>query len=136
MKKTITLFLLFITLFSCKDENVERLKQENEQLQKQLNEKQKNTIKYTLTAIYYKMGDVEGDYNGQRLTNIRNKAIYSDIIEVENFDRTIELKLQDQLEKELRRLHQMFIHSLQKRETFVFDTYEEASEFKFKITNK
>ena len=136
MKKTITLFLLFITLFSCKDENVERLKQENEQLQKQLNEKQKNTIKYTLTVIYYKMGDVEGDYNGQRLTNIRNKAIYSDIIEVENFDRTIELKLQDQLEKELRRLHQMFIHSLQKRETFVFDTYEEASEFKFKITNK
>lgn len=136
MKKTITLFLLFITLFSCKDENVERLKQENEQLQKQLNEKQKNTIKYTLTAIYYKMGDVEGDHNGQRLTNIRNKVIYSDIIEVENFDRTIELKLQDQLEKELRRLHQMFIHSLQKRETFVFDTYEEASEFKFKITNK
>lgn len=136
MKKTITLFLLFITLFSCKDENVERLKQENEQLQKQLNEKQRNAKKYTLTAIYYKMGDVEGDYNGQRLTNIRNKAIYSDIIEVENFDRTIELKLQDQLEKELRRLHQMFIHSLQKRETFVFDTYEEASEFKFKITNK
>jgi hypothetical protein len=43
--------------------------------------------------------------------------------------------MQDELEKECRS-HNPLLESIQKREIFVFDSYKEASEFKFKTVNK
>jgi hypothetical protein len=44
-------------------------------------------------------------------------------------------KLQDDLETKCRTRYGVTLHSIQKRETYIFDSYEEASKFKYKTLN-
>lgn len=137
MKKIILLSLSLTILISCKNDRIEKLEQENIDLQRQLMEKNKVINQYAVTIIHLKMGNtLEGTDSGMELRNIKNKIFCSEIKEIQNFDQSIKFWLQDQLEKELRRLHSGFIQSIQKRETFIFDTYAEASEFRFKTINE
>ena len=138
MKKYILILLSLISLQSCKNENneIEKLKEENEALKKQIIEKPVNNPKFVWTVITYKIGTIEGDANGQRLTNINTQSSWTEIEEIPNFDYTTKLRMEDEFESKLRQRHSMFLHSIVKRETYDFNTYAEASEFKYKTVNK
>lgn len=138
MKKYILILISLISLQSCKNENneIEKLKEENEALKKQIIEKPVNNPKFVWTVITYKIGSIVGDANGQRLTNIKTQSSWTEIEEIPNFDYTTKLRIEDEFESELRQRHSMFLHSIVKRETYDFNTYAEASEFKYKTVNK
>lgn len=137
MKKVILLTgVTLITLSSCKNKELEELRLENEQLR---NEKfQQSQTVYVWTVIECKVGNYtldngygkEGFFNG---TN--NTLFWSDIEEVNVFNEDIKYKFQDELENKCRQRYGRALHSIQKKETFTFNSYTEASQFKDSVIN-
>ena len=141
MKNYILLLVLIFIVQSCQNDNkneIKRLQEENEMLKMQVNEEPINidNPKFVWTVITYKTGIIEGDENGERLTNIKTQSSWTDIVEVANYDYTSKLRIQDEFEHKLRQKKSSFLHSIVKRETFDFNTYAEASEFRSKTINK
>lgn len=134
MKKYVFIVLGLISLQACKNQNeeLERLKSENEFLKSRIEQTPINTTKFVWTVINYKVGSWSPE---RGFYNLQNKLYWSDIEEVNGFNESLKFKMQDELEKRCRN-NNALLESIQKRETFVFDSYKEASEFKFKITNK
>ncbi|MEZ7498343.1 hypothetical protein QO200_06290 [Flavobacterium sp. Arc3] len=138
MKKIIFLLISLISLQSCKNNSIEieKLKEENKVLKEQIINKPINIPKYVWTVITYKIGARHFDDNGgSRLKNIETKSSWTDIIEVQNFDYTTKLKMEDEFENRIRQTNSILLHSIVKRETYDFNSYAEASEFKYKTTN-
>jgi hypothetical protein len=134
MKRNILMLLFLIFLQSCKNQNEElnKLKSENEILKSKIDQTPINSTKFVWTVIYYKVGDWSPE---RGFYNYKNQLYWSEVVEVNNFNENIKYKLQDELEKECRNRIAL-LESIQKRETFVFDSYKQASEFKFKTVNK
>lgn len=140
--------LIFCSFFiSCsngkskKEILLDSLRIENELLKESLLELeiQRNQIKYVWTLIEHKRGKYffgSSEGNGGFEGPLTNYIFYSDIIEVSGFNEEKEYRLQDELEKELRSQFGLSLHSIQKRETFVFDTYKQASEHRYNFLNK
>lgn len=126
--------LPLLLLQACKNQNEEldRLRNENELLKNKIDETPINSIKFVWTMIYYKVGDWSPE---RGFYNLKSRVYWSDVEEVNNFNDNVKYKIQDELEKECRSQNPL-LESIQKRETFVFDSYKEASEFKFKTVNK
>lgn len=141
MKSYILLLVSILIMQSCKNDSsdeIKRLQEENEMLKMQISEKPINidNPKYVWTVITYKTGIIEGDENGEHLTNIKTQSSWTDIVEVADYDYTSKLKIEDAFEHQLRQKKSSFLHSIVKRETFDFNTYAEASEFRSKTINK
>lgn len=134
MKKYIFILMSIISLQACKNQNeeLEKLRNENEHLKKTIEQTPINTTKFVWTVINFKVGDWSPE---RGFYNLKNRLYWSDIEEVNNFDENLKYKLQDELEKKCRTRNAL-LESIQKRETFIFDSYKEASEFKFKTVNK
>lgn len=134
MKRCILMLLFLIFLQACKNQNEEldKLKIENELLKNKIDQTPINSTKFVWTVINYKVGDWSPD---RGFYNLKSRLYWSDVEEVNNFNENIKYKMQDELEKECRNRISL-LESIQKRETFVFDSYKEASEFKFKTVNK
>lgn len=134
MKRYILIILSLLLLQACKNQNEElnRLRNENELLKNKIDQTPINSTKFVWTIINYKVGDWSPE---RGFYNLKNRVYWSDVEEVSNFNENMKYKMQDELEKECRS-HNPLLESIQKRETFVFDSYKEASEFKFKTVNK
>lgn len=134
MKKYILIILPLLLLQACKNQNEEldRLKNENELLKNKIAETPINSTKFVWTMIYYKVGNWSPE---RGFYNLKSRVYWSDVEEVNNFNDNVKYKMQDELEKECRSQNPL-LESIQKRETFVFDSYKEASGFKFKTVNK
>lgn len=134
MKRCILMLLFLIFLQACKNQNEEldKLKIENELLKNKIDQTPINSTKFVWTVINYKVGDWSPE---RGFYNLKSRLYWSDVEEVNNFNENIKYKMQDELEKECRNRISL-LESIQKRETFVFDSYKEASEFKFKTVNK
>lgn len=134
MKRCILMLLFLLFLQACKNQNEEldKLKSENELLKNKIAQTPINSTKFVWTVINYKVGDWSPE---RGFYNLKSRLYWSDVEEVNNFNENIKYKMQDELEKECRNRISL-LESIQKRETFVFDSYKEASEFKFKTVNK
>lgn len=137
MKKVILLIgLVLITLSSCKNKELEELRLENQQLR---NEKYRESqTVYVWTTIQCKVGSytVDNGYGKEGFFNGTTNTLYwSDIEQINNFNEDIKYQLQDELEKKCRNRYGMALHSIQKKETFTFNSYAEASQFKDSVTN-
>lgn len=134
MKRYILIILSLLLLQACKNQNEEldRLRNENELLKNKIDQTPINSTKFVWTIINYKVGDWSPE---RGFYNLKKHVYWSDVEEISNFNENIKYKMQDELEKECRS-HNPLLESIQKRETFVFDSYKEASEFKFKTVNK
>lgn len=133
MKKIYLVIISLILLQSCKNENLEikKLREENEVLRNKVKQEPVAKPKFVWTVITYKIGAISmGAQGGQRMTDIRTLSDWTDIEEVPNFDYTAKLKREDEFEDRIREQHSAFLHSIVARETYIFDTYQEASEFK------
>lgn len=136
MKKIYLVIISLILLQSCKNENFEikRLREENEVLRNKLRQEPITKSKFVWTVITYKIGTISISAHGRRMTNIRKLSSWTDIEEVPNFDYTAKLKREDEFEDIIRKQNSDFLHSIVARETYIFNTYQEASEFKSATT--
>ena len=136
MKKICLVIITLILLQSCKNENFEikRLREENEVLRNKLRQEPVTKSKFVWTVITYKIGTISISAHGRRMTNIRKLSSWTDIEEVSNFDYTAKLKREDEFEDRIRKQNSDFLHSIVARETYIFNTYQEASEFKSATT--
>lgn len=136
MKKIYLVIISLILLQSCKNENFEikRLREENEVLRNKLRQEPVTKSKFVWTVITYKIGTISISAHGRRMTNIRKLSSWTDIEEVSNFDYTAKLKREDEFEDIIRKQNSDFLHSIVARETYIFNTYQEASEFKSATT--
>lgn len=136
MKKIYLVIISLILLQSCKNENFEikRLREENEVLRNKLRQEPITKSKFVWTVITYKIGTISISAHGRRMTNIRKLSSWTDIEEVSNFDYTAKLKREDEFEDIIRKQNSDFLHSIVARETYIFNTYQEASEFKSATT--
>lgn len=144
--KKITLSFLILGLFtlSCNNaqekQEIEQLRLELEELRNQkLEEESKKAVpKYVWSVIQCKTGTYS--YNPSDGTsgykNLKNTIYWSEITEVMDFNENSEYKSQDDLENKLRQRYGRALHSIQERETFAFDTYKEASEFRYNRVNR
>ncbi len=134
MKKYILMLLSLVFLQACKNQNEEldKLRNENQLLKNKIEQTPINSTKFVWTIINYKVGDWSPE---RGFYNLKSRLYWSEIEEVNGFNDNIKYKMQDELEKECRN-HNPLLESIQKRETFAFDSYKEASEFKFKTVNK
>ncbi len=132
MKKICLVIISLILLQSCKNESLEikKLREENEVLRNKVNQEPVAKPKFVWTVITYKIGTISIGAHGRRMTDIRKLSSWTDIEEVSNFDYTAKLKREDEFEDRIRQQHSDFLHSIVARETYIFDTYQEASEFK------
>jgi len=139
MKKIMLVFLIIISFTACKNDTkeIDDLKEENTRLQNELVMQSANKAKYVWTVIYCKTGtfSVGSDDPKGHFTTLDKTLFWSDIEEVSNFTDDLKYKLQDDLENKCRRRYNNTLHSIQNRETYVFDTYEEASKFKYETLN-
>lgn len=147
MIRLISILIISILLISCNNgktqefqQKLDSLQRENEIINNRLleMEKQQNETKYVWMIIEHKRGsyivsssDGKTGFNGP----IKNYIYYSDVIKVEGFNEDEKYLLQDKLEKGLRSKFGETVHSIQNRQTFVFDTYKEASEHRYNILN-
>src|SRR5690606_3644376 len=94
---------------------------------------------YVWTVIECKVGTyVEYGYGSNRrkgLEDIKSILFWSEIEEIRNFNEDVKYRLQDELENKCRQRYSLGLHSIQGKETFVFDNYAEASKFKDKVLN-
>jgi hypothetical protein len=136
MKKICLVIITLILLQSCKNENFEikRLREENEILRNKLRQEPVTKSKFVWTVITYKIGTISISAHGRRMTNIRKLSSWTGIEEVSNFDYTAKLKREDEFEDRIRKQNSDFLHSIVARETYIFNTYQEASEFKSATT--
>ena len=133
MKKIYLVIISLILLQSCKNENLEikKLREENEVLRKKVRQEPVAKPKFVWTVITYKIGTISmGGEGGRRMTDIRTMTAWTDIDEVSSFDYTAKLRREDEFEDRIRKENSDFLHSIVARETYIFDTYQEASEFK------
>lgn len=146
MRKFLLLIIILTTIISCNQntkynkENFIKLEDENRKLKEELkNLKVKSeTSKFLWTVIYCKTGTNSFDpATGKEswIGKLEDKIYSSDIIELNNVTESTKYKLQDELENKVRNQLRSALHSVQNRKTFVFDSYEEASKFKFKALN-
>ena len=101
--------------------------------------KKQNQTKFVWTIIEHKRGRYIVSLTGGDIGfegPIENYIYYSEVIQIEEFNENKEYLLQDQLEKNLRQKFGHTVHSIQNRQTFVFDTYKEASEHRYSFINK
>jgi hypothetical protein len=136
MKKICLVIISLILLQSCKNESLEikKLREENEVLRNKVNQEPVANPKFVWTVITYKIGTISIGAHGRRMTDIRKMSSWTDIEEVSNFDYTAKLKREDEFEDRIRKQNSDFLHSIVARETYIFDTYQEASEFKSATT--
>mgnify|MGYP004701231175 CR=1 FL=1 len=142
MKRTLFLLIILFTIFSCQDntkikqDDISQIQRENEMLKKQLEEvkTQESSEKFVWTFISYTYGTYYSETD--RLGNLKKSIIFSDIREINNYDSSMKYRLQDELENSLRNKYKGLLHSVQERKSYVFETYEEASEFKFQTLNR
>ncbi|WP_310595487.1 hypothetical protein [Flavobacterium sp.] len=136
MKKICLVIISLILLQSCKNESLEikKLREENEVLRNKVNQEPVAKPKFVWTVITYKIGTISIGAYGRRMTDIRKMSSWTDIEEVSNFDYTAKLKREDEFEDRIRKQNSDFLHSIVARETYIFDTYQEASEFKSATT--
>lgn len=131
------IFLLIgILLISCKDKEIEALREENERLR--IENYQQTKTAYVWTVIECKVGDyIVNDNYGRRgiVDGAQNTLFWSEIEEVRNFNEDVKYRLQDELEKKCRQRFHVTLHSIIKKETFVFESYVEASQFKDQVLN-
>ncbi|KAA5531876.1 hypothetical protein [Paenimyroides baculatum] len=135
-KKILMIGLVLISLNSCKDRELEDLKLENESLKNELFTR--NQAVYTWTVIECKIGayTIDNGYGKKGFFKGTDDVLYWSEIEMfNNFNEDIKYQLQDQLEKKCRNRYGMELHSIQKKETFAFNSYAEASQFKDSVTN-
>ena len=133
MKKIYLVIISLILLQSCKNENLEikKLREENEVLRKKVKQEPVAKPKFVWTVITYKIGTISmGGEGGRRMTDIRTMTAWTEIDEVSSFDYTAKLRREDEFEGRIRKENSEFLHSIVARETYIFDTYQEASEFK------
>lgn len=133
MKKIYLVIISLILLQSCKNENLEikKLREENEVLREKVKQEPVAKPKFVWTVITYKIGTISmGGEGGRRMTDIRTMTAWTDIDEVSSFDYTAKLRREDEFEDRIRKENSDFLHSIVARETYSFDTYQEASEFK------
>lgn len=135
----LSIIVLILLTLSCNDSKTknenERLKLEIEKL-KQEKEK-KESPKFVWTVLFCKTATYSYDpSNGkEEYSNIKDKIYWSDITEFSDFNENLKYKLQDELENKIRASLRQALYSVQERKTYVFDSYKEASEFKFKTIN-
>lgn len=101
--------------------------------------KKQTQTKFVWTVIEHKRGRYIVSLTGGNTGfegPIENYIYYSEVNQVEEFNENKEYLLQDQLEKSLRQKFGHTVHSIQNRQTFVFDTYKEASEHRYSFINK
>jgi hypothetical protein len=137
MKRTFFLLILLITICSCQDnKKLNQIQSENEMLKKQLEgtKKQESSEKFVWIVINYTYGTYYSETD--RLGDLKKSIIFSDIIEINNYDDSMKYRLEDELEKDLRNRYKGLLHSIQERKTYVFGTYKEASQFKFQTLNR
>lgn len=147
MKKIIFL-IAFFGFQSCGQSEKEELENKNKQLleinrelEQQLYEEQNtkfvftviiNKQAYSVTPNYSKDGtSIEGTIYG----DIRTEIYFTEIQEITGYTKSMNYKMQDDLEYNLRNESGGILQSIDKRETYAFDTYEEASKFKFNLIN-
>lgn len=132
MKKLYLVIISLILLQSCKDENLEikKLREENEVLRSKVNQEPVTKPKFVWTLITYKIGTISIGAHGRRMTDIRTMTAWTEIDELSSFDYTAKLRREDEFEDRIRKQNSEFLHSIVSRETYIFDTYQEASEFK------
>lgn len=134
MKKIILLIgIALISLTSCRNKEIEDLRMENERLRNE-NFQQTQSV-YVWTVIQCKQGNYWTYGNYGRLENVKEHMYWSEIELVYNFNEDVKYQLQDKLENEVRRRLGQNLHSIQNRDTFIFDSYAEASQFKDKVLN-
>lgn len=137
MNKTILLMgILLISLTSCRNKELEELRTENERLRNEMFQ-QFQTV-YTWTIIECKVGTytLDNGYGKKGFFKGTDNTLYwSDIEEMNVFNEDVKYHLQDKLEKKCRERYGMALHSIQKRETFTFNSYAEASQFKDNVLN-
>jgi len=137
MKRTFFLLILLIAICSCQDnKKLNQIQSENEMLKRQLEEikTQESSEKFVWIVINYTYGTYYSETD--RLGNLKKSIIFSDIREINNYDDSMKYRLEDELEKDLRNRYKGLLHSIQERKTYVFETYKEASEFKFQTLNR
>lgn len=126
--------LIFLT--SCRNKEIEDLRMENERLRNEMFQ-QFQTV-YAWTIIECKVGSytLDNGYGKKGFFNGTDDVLYwSEIEMVNNFNEDIKYKFQDELENKCRKRYGMALHSIQKKETFTFNSYAEASQFKNKVLN-
>ena len=131
-KKIWLIGILLIFLISCKDKEIEALREENNQLRSEMY-KQTQTV-YVWSVIECKVASSQ-DFNG-KYRGIKDHLYWSEIKEFNYFDDDIKYRLQDELERDCR--HNFapgFFQSITSKNTFVFNSYAEASQFKDKVVN-
>jgi hypothetical protein len=132
--------LLLLSVFACNDsktkEENKKLKTEIERL-KQEKEK-KDSPKFVWTVLYCKTATYSRNplSGKESYSNIKDRIYWSEITEFSNFNENLKYRLQDELENQIRSNLQEALYSVQDRKTYVFDSYKEASEFKFKKVNQ
>ncbi|WP_086478601.1 hypothetical protein [Arenibacter amylolyticus] len=147
MIRVISILIISVFLISCNNkkgqesqQKLDSLQRENERINSRLleMEKQQNQTKYVWTIIEHKRGRyiVSSSNNKTGFEGpIKNYIYYSDVVKVDGFNEDKKYLLQDNLEKDLRGQFGYSVHSIQNRQTFVFDTYKEASEHRYNILN-
>lgn len=134
MKKIILLIsIALIALTSCKNKELEELKIENERLKNE-NTQQFQTV-FAWTILICKQGSYVWRDNYEGLENVKENTYWSDIDVIYNFNEDIKYQLQDKLESQVRNKLGLNLHSIQKKETFIFNSYAEASQFRNSIVN-
>lgn len=141
--KELSYILLSCIIFSCnsgesqnKEDKFDGLFIENERNKGRLQEmeKQLNMTKYVWTVIEHKRGEYT-TYSTNGRTGftgpLSNYIFYSDVIKVDEYNQDKDYMLQDNLEKELRNQFGPSVHSIKNRKTFVFDSYKDASMYRF-----
>lgn len=154
MNKHLILLFSLIILSSCNQgkfeesqSKVDSLLLENYNLKNKISHlesilEKRNQPKYVWTVVHHKRGYFVSSYDvdtGKNSSGFKgtpqNYIYYSEIETIKDFDESKKFKLQDELERELRNQFGTSVHSIQKRETFVFESYEKASQHRYKYIN-
>ena len=121
------------------NQDIHELRQENKDLLGQVEKyklklQTKTNTKYVWTVILYKESILFSDLGGSPM-KYKDMVYYSSVTKVKNMSNSIKYKLQDELESSLR--IKSFNHDIiiKNRETFVFDSYDDASEHRYNYIN-
>jgi len=139
MKKVLLLLLLF-GLQSCNTAEIESLQKQNDALIEENRELasqlyRRSQTKYVYSVVYYRSGIISVSSHGSRIINAENHIYFSQIEEIIGYDNSVKYRLQDDLENQLRTFNSSSLESIQNRETFAFNTYEEASQHRYNLVN-
>lgn len=134
MKKIILLICIaLIALTSCKNKELEELKIENERLKNEMF--QESQTVYAWTVIHCKQGTYIWSQHYERLEKVKEHSYWSEIELVYDYNEDAKYQLQDKLENQIRNKLGQNLHSILNRETFIFDSYAEASQFRNNVIN-